>query len=376
MATWRVYEKEGSEAEKVKVGFNWWAFLIPGLWALAKGLPIAGPLGLAVQVAAPLRRVDPVGVTTLVSGIVLGLVYGFKGNDWVASRLIRKGYRFSGFTVDTNIKVAPSLTEQRNTSIVEPEPISAPDDPEDELAWFELGIAHFESGKYNKAVEAFKEALRIDPEDAMAWNNLGFAYSKLNQQDKVKEAHERLKELDPEMADSFFKDHLQWASTGLPPPDRTKREHENISSKAGYSEQQVKETRPALNKETVWGWAQLGYVLAVVVIALIMGYVIKSTIDFGSESELTHSELIKITGRASISRFEPFFEGNIYNGNSNVTVTKLTLVVHTTNSGKKSSLSYVLEKEIAPLSAENFRIRVLPGDFDGWEISDGRGRNN
>ena len=46
----------------------------------------------------------------------------------------------------------------------------------DTEAWYSLGVAYGKLGRYNDAIEAFRQALRINPEDAAAWYNLGVTY--------------------------------------------------------------------------------------------------------------------------------------------------------------------------------------------------------
>jgi cytochrome c-type biogenesis protein CcmH/NrfG len=45
-------------------------------------------------------------------------------------------------------------------------------EPENELAWDNLGFAYLVTGRYRKAVEAFREVLRLMPDNAEAWKNL------------------------------------------------------------------------------------------------------------------------------------------------------------------------------------------------------------
>ena len=56
-----------------------------------------------------------------------------------------------------------------------------------------------------KAVEAFREALRINPEYAKAWFGLGLAYRESGQSERVREVYERLKAIDPAAAEEFLK---------------------------------------------------------------------------------------------------------------------------------------------------------------------------
>jgi tetratricopeptide (TPR) repeat protein len=47
------------------------------------------------------------------------------------------------------------------------------------MIWNNKGRALYYQGKYEEALQAFDEALRLDPELATAWNNKGFALYEL-----------------------------------------------------------------------------------------------------------------------------------------------------------------------------------------------------
>lgn len=87
----RIFDKAGAETITVNTGFNWWAFFFPGLWALFNGLLFAGSLGIAIQMSV--LFLDDIFVA-LVTTVIM-FVYGFKGNDWVSSKLEQAGYTLS-----------------------------------------------------------------------------------------------------------------------------------------------------------------------------------------------------------------------------------------------------------------------------------------
>ena len=91
MSKFRVYEKIREESITVNIGFNWWAFLFPGPWALFNGLILAGSLGIAIPMSALFLDVDGAIFAALLS-FVLMCVYGFKGNDWLCSKLEKDGF--------------------------------------------------------------------------------------------------------------------------------------------------------------------------------------------------------------------------------------------------------------------------------------------
>ena len=76
--------------------------------------------------------------------------------------------------------------------------------PGDTLAWYNLGTAYSILDQADKAIEAYREALRINPEYADAWYNLGGAYSRLNQIDKAITAYREALRINPEYANAWF----------------------------------------------------------------------------------------------------------------------------------------------------------------------------
>ena len=92
--------------------------------------------------------------------------------------------------------------------------------------------------------------------------------------------------------------------------------------------------------------------------------------------ELTHLELAKLTGRASLSGYGNDFGGTIYNGNKNITVTEVSISVATTISGKKTTRVYKDYVNISPQAAEYFTVKIIPGDKETdhpWFITGAKG---
>jgi tetratricopeptide (TPR) repeat protein len=73
-------------------------------------------------------------------------------------------------------------------------------EPENDDAWYGLGIAYRELKRYDDAIDAYRQALRINPEDANAWNNLGDAYDKLNRYNDAIDAYRQALRINPENA--------------------------------------------------------------------------------------------------------------------------------------------------------------------------------
>jgi tetratricopeptide (TPR) repeat protein len=77
-------------------------------------------------------------------------------------------------------------------------------EPEDAYAWYELGSAYGKLKRYDDAIGAYHQAIRIDPEDAYAWNLLGVYYALSGNRTAALEAVQELRRLDPAQADKLF----------------------------------------------------------------------------------------------------------------------------------------------------------------------------
>lgn len=71
------------------------------------------------------------------------------------------------------------------------------------IAWNVLGNAYYNLEQYDRAIQAYKEALRIQPEDADAWENLGAAYVNLNQYNQAIQALGVALRIQPVNADAW-----------------------------------------------------------------------------------------------------------------------------------------------------------------------------
>jgi tetratricopeptide (TPR) repeat protein len=76
-------------------------------------------------------------------------------------------------------------------------------EPGESLAWYALGIAYGELGRYQEALDAYKEALRLKPDYAEAWNNLGNAYSDLGRYQEAIQAYKEALRLKPDYAEAW-----------------------------------------------------------------------------------------------------------------------------------------------------------------------------
>lgn len=71
-------------------------------------------------------------------------------------------------------------------------------------AYFNLGSEYFYSGKYNEAIEALKQAIRIKPNYAEAHYNLGIMYSKLDMYKEAIESYKQAIRIKPDFAEAHY----------------------------------------------------------------------------------------------------------------------------------------------------------------------------
>ncbi len=70
-------------------------------------------------------------------------------------------------------------------------------------AWFNKGLAFSAQNKYDEAIEAFNEAIKLDPNYAEAWNGKGNALAGQGKYDDAIKAYDESIRLDPKNADAW-----------------------------------------------------------------------------------------------------------------------------------------------------------------------------
>jgi tetratricopeptide (TPR) repeat protein len=66
--------------------------------------------------------------------------------------------------------------------------------------WYDQGNFLVSEGKYDSAIEAFNNAIRLDPQFGLAWNGKGLAFYNLHRYDEAFDAYIKSAELDPKYA--------------------------------------------------------------------------------------------------------------------------------------------------------------------------------
>ncbi|MBW2194602.1 MAG: tetratricopeptide repeat protein [Deltaproteobacteria bacterium] len=76
--------------------------------------------------------------------------------------------------------------------------------PNNLVAWTQLGDLHFYSGQFEKAIKAYQRTLELNRENPTVWTSLGVAYRRTGQSFKAVEAYDRAAEIDPRHEASRF----------------------------------------------------------------------------------------------------------------------------------------------------------------------------
>jgi len=71
-------------------------------------------------------------------------------------------------------------------------------------AYFNIGFCHDKFKIYSKAIEAYKETIRIYPDYAIAYCNLGFAYDQLGFHEEAREAYIQAIRIYPDYAEAHY----------------------------------------------------------------------------------------------------------------------------------------------------------------------------
>jgi Flp pilus assembly protein TadD len=81
-------------------------------------------------------------------------------------------------------------------------------------AWYNLGLAYDKLGQPHKAIVYYREALRVNPNYAKAWNNLGTAYYELGQPEQAIMYYRKALQTKPDYADAWYNLGLAYAEYG------------------------------------------------------------------------------------------------------------------------------------------------------------------
>jgi len=115
------------------------------------------------------------------------------------------------------------------------------------------------------------------------------------------------------------------------------------------------------------------YAIAIPIIVIVIALVVIS--NFSSHN-LSQDEIGQISGRAGL-QYGNRYSGNLYNGNSNVTLEQVTIDISTSFNGIKQTRTYSVDVNIPPRTTKDFGIAIVVGDSGAeyqWSIISARGR--
>jgi len=110
------------------------------------------------------------------------------------------------------------------------------------------------------------------------------------------------------------------------------------------------------------------YVIVISIIVISIALVVIS--NFSSHN-LSQDEIAQISGRAGLL-YGNRYSGNLYNGNSDVTLKQVTIDISTSINGIKRTRTYSIDVNIPPLKTKDFGIDIVVGDAGAeyqWSIN-------
>ncbi len=131
--------------------------------------------------------------------VLLAVAVGFIGG--VAFSVYRSSGRLPA-TADSQNAAMPLPAEKRETlqALLNQTRM----DPNNTVAWIELGHIYFDSGQYQLAIEAYEKSLELDPDRPDVWTDLGVMYRRNGNPQKAVEMFDRALSLNPSHEIAMF----------------------------------------------------------------------------------------------------------------------------------------------------------------------------
>jgi tetratricopeptide (TPR) repeat protein len=182
--------------------------------------------GHYIQTTAPISPGSSGGGLFDENGMLVGLItfYLTEGQnlnfavpvEWV-KELAKRSYKKAALaqtTMDWLNKAIELETLKNWAAVIEHSRSWTNTQPENDMAWFTLGAAYAEVGKFSEAIESTQKALRINPERASAWINLGMVYDSLSQASMAVDAYQQALRINPEHAEAWYNLGNSYGKTG------------------------------------------------------------------------------------------------------------------------------------------------------------------
>lgn len=129
----------------------------------------------------------------------------------------------------------------------------------------------------------------------------------------------------------------------------------------------------SLKQKESGGSSKWVYAIAIPIIVIVIALFV---ISIFSSHNLSQDEIGQISGRAGL-QYGNRYSGNLYNGNSNVTLEQVTIDISTSFNGIKQTRTYSVDVNIPPRTTKDFGIDIVVGDYGAeyqWSINSARGR--
>lgn len=181
-----------------------------------------------IQTTAPISAGSSGGGLFDEDGYLVGLTtfYMAKGQnlnfalpvEWISELPVRQtsGHRQRTRTIDWVNRTLDLETKEDWNGMAKHCKRWLVEDPENDFAWFSLGVAYAELNQTAKAIECFQESLRINPKHPLTWFNLGNSYDRLKHSAKAIECFQQVLRIDPENADAWHNLGIAYGTSGQP----------------------------------------------------------------------------------------------------------------------------------------------------------------
>lgn len=162
----------------------------------------------AAQVGEQLARLAPSAETLLRAGDLYYEAYGFAANAQKAAALGQKTRELYQKALDRNPNLLAAKANMAMTYVTTDTPMQGimllreilQQDPDNELALFNMGLLSMRSGQYNRAVERFRSILAANPANVKAQFYLAISLSELGKKDEARQLLAQVKEREKDPA--------------------------------------------------------------------------------------------------------------------------------------------------------------------------------
>lgn len=138
----------------------------------------------------------------------LGLAYFYKGISDKAVVHLKKAVELKPDFSEGHLNLSAVYITEKKWDLVESEARAALDNVfyrTPEMAHFNIGVARYNTGKYEEALASFKKALGANPAYALAYYNMGLVHEKLNRNHEAAAAYEKAVSIAPAYIDAYLK---------------------------------------------------------------------------------------------------------------------------------------------------------------------------